>query len=60
VLGTWSLFQVFNVVVAAEGDAVAWWAHLGGLAIGAVLVVVLRRPGVPLFDRPIGGPPAAA
>ena len=37
------------------GDAgprpVAWWAHIGGLIAGAVLIVFMRRPGVPLFDR---------
>ncbi len=38
------------------GDGVAWWAHIGGLIAGAALVVVMRRPGVMLFDRP---PPAA-
>ncbi len=32
----------------------AWWAHIGGLLAGAVLVVFLRRPGVRLFDRGLG------
>lgn len=49
VLGFWAASQFVNVVI---GDAnVAWWAHIGGLLAGAALVVVLRRPGVPLFDR---------
>jgi membrane associated rhomboid family serine protease len=30
---------------------VAWWAHIGGVIAGAVLVVFMRRPGVLLFDR---------
>jgi membrane associated rhomboid family serine protease len=30
---------------------VAWWAHIGGLVAGAVLILFMRRPGVPLFDR---------
>jgi membrane associated rhomboid family serine protease len=56
VLGAWALFQVFNVVVATEGDPVAWWAHIGGLIAGAILVVPLRRAGVPLLDRGLPRP----
>ncbi len=52
VLGAWVLFQVVNVAVATDSD-VAWWAHIGGLAAGAVLVVFLRRPDVPLFARDV-------
>ncbi|MEO1192526.1 MAG: rhomboid family intramembrane serine protease [Pseudomonadota bacterium] len=40
--------------IAAQGDAtgpVAWWAHIGGFAAGAVLVVFFRQAGVPLFAR---------
>jgi rhomboid family protein len=51
VLGFWIVLQVFSVLTADATDNVAWWAHIGGLAAGAVLVVFLRRPGVPLFDR---------
>jgi membrane associated rhomboid family serine protease len=51
VLIAWALFQVFNIVVAQPDEAVAWWAHLGGMASGALLVVGLRRRGVALFDR---------
>jgi membrane associated rhomboid family serine protease len=51
VLGAWIVFQVFNLLVATPEDNIAWWAHVGGLAVGALLVVVLRRPGVPLFDK---------
>ena len=50
VLGAWVVFQIFNWVTDGESD-VAWVAHIGGLAAGALLVVVMRRPGVPLFDR---------
>jgi len=57
-LGLWILLQIAMVVVSrmSEGDVgpVAWWAHIGGLIAGAVLVVFLRRPGVPLFDRRLG------
>jgi membrane associated rhomboid family serine protease len=57
-LGVWIAIQVFMVVVArlnpeAMGPT-AWWAHIGGLIAGAVLVVFMRRPGVPLFDRGLG------
>jgi membrane associated rhomboid family serine protease len=29
---------------------VAWWAHLGGFAAGALLIVPVRRPDVPLLQ----------
>jgi membrane associated rhomboid family serine protease len=50
VLGIWVATQL-AMVVLAPADGVAWWAHVGGLAAGAVLVLFMRRPGVPLFDR---------
>jgi membrane associated rhomboid family serine protease len=50
VLGIWVATQVIMVLVSPV-DQVAWWAHIGGLAAGAVLVLFMRRPGVPLFDR---------
>lgn len=52
VLGGWIVFQFYNVLVAID-DVVAWWAHIGGLVAGAVLIVIMRRPGVPLFDRDV-------
>lgn len=30
---------------------VAWWAHIGGFVAGAVLIVVMRDPRIPLFDQ---------
>lgn len=53
----WILFQVAMVVLAAD-DEISWAAHLGGIVAGAVLVLVLRRRGVPLFDREIVTPQA--
>jgi membrane associated rhomboid family serine protease len=50
VLGVWVVSQ-FVMIALAQSDQVAWWAHVGGMAAGAVLVLLLRRPGVPLFDR---------
>jgi membrane associated rhomboid family serine protease len=49
VLGTWIAFQIVNALSATPDDQIAWWAHVGGVAAGAVLVVFLRRPGVPLL-----------
>jgi membrane associated rhomboid family serine protease len=37
-----------------QGGSTAWWAHIGGLIAGAVLILFMRRPGVPLFDRATG------
>jgi len=52
-LGVWIAIQVVMVLLPQVGP-VAWWAHIGGLAAGAILVVFLRRPGVPLFDKGLG------
>ena len=48
VLGFWVLSQVWHVFSLDKSDT-AWWAHVGGLVAGAVLIVVMRPPGVPLF-----------
>ena len=53
-LGIWILAQVANLFFANE-EAVAWWAHLGGLLAGALLILFMRRRGVVLFDRTRGG-----
>jgi membrane associated rhomboid family serine protease len=54
VLGGWILLQVVNVwvddAVPAEGGT-AWWAHIGGFAVGALLIVPMRRKGLRLFDQ---------
>ncbi len=52
VLGLWIIIQIVMLFVPNIGP-IAWWAHIGGLVAGAVLVVFLRRPGVPLFDSGI-------
>lgn len=52
-LGLWIAIQVAMVLLPEVGP-VAWWAHIGGLIAGAVLVVFLKNPGVPLFDRGLG------
>ena len=50
VLGLWIVTQCAMLLLPQTG-AVAWWAHIGGIAAGAILVVLMRRPGVPLFDN---------
>jgi membrane associated rhomboid family serine protease len=50
VLGLWIVLQIVMVAVSAAGPT-AWWAHICGLLAGAALILVLRRPGVPLFDK---------
>ncbi len=53
VLGSYIVLQ-FVYVATGTGGNTALWAHIGGFVAGALLVVPLRRRGVPLFDR--GGP----
>jgi membrane associated rhomboid family serine protease len=50
VLGAWVITQLLMVMVN-QPNQIAWWAHIGGMAAGAVLIVFMRRPGMPLFDR---------
>ncbi|MGO4842397.1 rhomboid family intramembrane serine protease, partial [Rhizobiaceae sp. 2RAB30] len=38
---------------------ISWAAHVGGIIAGAVLVPIMRRRGVPLFDRQIVPPRSA-
>jgi len=49
VLGFWALSQVWHVVSIQKGDT-AWWAHVGGLVAGAILITVIRPAGVLLFQ----------
>ncbi len=52
-LGLWIALQVVNVTMAGESDdggGVAWWAHIGGLIAGCILIVPMRHKSVPLFD----------
>jgi membrane associated rhomboid family serine protease len=50
-LGAWILTQIVMVALPQSGLAgpVAWWAHIGGILAGALLVLVMRRPGARLF-----------
>lgn len=49
-LGSWIATQ-FVMLLLPEVGPVAWWAHIGGLVAGALLIFVMKRPGVALFDR---------
>jgi len=49
VLGFWALSQVWHVFSLEKSDT-AWWAHVGGLIAGAILIVIIRPAGVVLFE----------
>jgi membrane associated rhomboid family serine protease len=49
VIGGWAIWQLVEVASRTE-DGVAYWAHVGGLATGAILFVLMRPPGVQLFE----------
>lgn len=54
VLALWIGMQFFMFAFDRENQ-ISWAAHVGGILAGALLVVVLRRPGVALLDRGVGG-----
>ena len=47
-LGVWFLIQLYNgsQAVGVETAGVAWWAHIGGFAVGAALTVLGGRTGL--------------
>ena len=49
VLGFWVLTQLWHVLSLEKSDT-AWWAHIGGLAAGALLITFIRPAGVALFE----------
>ncbi|HSO48586.1 MAG TPA: rhomboid family intramembrane serine protease [Rhizobiaceae bacterium] len=50
VIGAWIAFQIASFTFGGE-EQVSFAAHVGGIAAGAVLLPVLKRKGVALFDR---------
>ncbi len=55
VLGFWFVLQLFGGFGAgASGGGVAFWAHVGGFAAGALLVLVMRDPRL-LANHPYHG-----
>lgn len=53
VIGAWFIYQVVSAIYLT-GDATAWWAHVGGFFAGVLLIIIMKRPGVPLFDAATG------
>lgn len=49
-LGAWAGLQLFYILIG-DDSPVAFSAHLGGLAAGALLAVPFRRKGMALFGR---------
>lgn len=49
-LGAWIGLQVFQAFAGLDAS-VGWWAHIGGLATGALLTPVFVRRGTVLFGR---------
>jgi membrane associated rhomboid family serine protease len=56
-LALWIVQQFVMLALDLDGF-VSWGAHVGGILAGAVLVLFMRRKGVPLFDRNIVTPKA--
>lgn len=57
VIGFWIAYQMYEMFSAAgtpepQAGGIAWTAHVGGFATGALLIFVLRRPGVKLMQEP--------
>lgn len=50
IIGFWIGLQIFSVVTGVGGDT-AWFAHIGGLIAGAVMIPFFKYDSVPLFDR---------
>ncbi|MCE9524155.1 MAG: rhomboid family intramembrane serine protease [Alphaproteobacteria bacterium] len=48
VIGAWVATQIFFIATDVE-DGTAWWAHIGGLTAGVLLVALFKRPDQPLF-----------
>lgn len=49
-LGAWIVLQLFHLFTAHGGDT-AWWAHIGGLIAGALLVGLFKSRDVMLFGE---------
>ena len=47
-LGVWIATQLFYAFAGSD-EPIAWWAHVGGVAAGALLAMPFKRREVPLF-----------
>ncbi len=50
VLGLWIVMQIVNLGGGGESN-IAWWAHVGGFAVGMVLVLLFKHRHVKILDR---------
>jgi membrane associated rhomboid family serine protease len=50
-IALWIAFQVLMLFTQTD-DQISWPAHVGGIIAGAILVPLLKRRNVKLFDRP--------
>jgi membrane associated rhomboid family serine protease len=52
-LGLWFAVQLLSGLISKSGTGgVAFWAHVGGFVAGIVLLVVMRPPGLVLWQPP--------
>ncbi|MGD9916149.1 MAG: rhomboid family intramembrane serine protease [Rhizobiaceae bacterium] len=58
VLALWIAFQLVMFFGAGD-EQISWAAHVGGIIAGVVLVLVMRRRNVSLFDAEVVTPRAA-
>jgi len=56
-LSLWIAMQVVMFLMGGE-EQISWACHIGGIITGAVLVLILKRSDVPLFDREVVTPNA--
>jgi membrane associated rhomboid family serine protease len=57
VLVLWIAFQ-FVMLALGGDDGISWACHVGGIIAGAILVFLLKRRDVPIFDREVVTPRA--
>ena len=53
-LGAWIATQIAMAATpllfpGSQVGPIAWWAHIGGIAAGAMLIVIMRRPDTDVF-----------
>ncbi|HEX3430157.1 MAG TPA: rhomboid family intramembrane serine protease [Rhizomicrobium sp.] len=57
VVSFWFLLQLVSASFSnPQQPGVAWWAHVGGFAIGLLLTPVFKSRAFPMFGRPRRGP----
>ncbi len=49
IIGGWAVYQIIEAANDVQ-DGVAYWGHVGGMAAGAILFILMRPPGIKLFD----------